>query len=229
MVFSKGPDGSTIMRAYQPQVANPRTNAQQNQRAKMTLAGKLSKIVPAECISGLMEGSRLKNRSKFNTTIVDAATVTTTLGVRTASIEPEKVVFSNGLVPLAANMGTVTLAARTVTVALSDVIANGRNGARFIAVVMGSVRGDEYISAAFVDSVFAESQTSVVISLPAALEVGQSVLVYACPFALNPTNRRTRSAGVWLDENILAELGYGAGVQADFGLSVFGSSTPYAG
>lgn len=221
MVFSKGPDGSTIMRAYQPQVANPRTEGQQDQRAKVVLAGKVSKITPAECLTGLSKGSTLKNRSAYTAKLINAAIVTEVEGKKVASVLPQRVVFSEGLTPMAATLGNVTLAAATVTIALSGVIADGRNGARFIAMVLDPAVDDYYRACAFTDVVFTESMTSAVINLPFSLVSEQAVLLYVCPFRLSTSTRKTKSAGVWLDTSIKAELSLASAVSADFGQSIY--------
>lgn len=228
MVFSKGPDGSTIMRAYQPQVANPRTDGQQEQRAKVVLAGKVSKITPAEMLTGLSKGSTLKNRSAYTANLINAAVVTEVEGKKVASVQPQRVIFSEGLTPMAATLGNVVLAATSVTIALSGVIADGRNGARFIAMVIDEEVDGYYRSAAFADVVFTENMTSAVINLPFALKADQAVLVYACPFRLSTSTRRTKSAGVWIDDDIKAELGLASGVTADFGMSIYKGMSVFA-
>lgn len=227
IVFSKGPDGSTIMRAYQPQVANPRSDAQMTQRAKVILSGKLSKIIPAGAISGLMQGTTLKNRSRFTRQVLELATVSTSGGVKTASVQPEDIVFSEGIVPMAATIGTVTLTATTATVALSNVNYNGANGLRLVAIVLNPDRSNAYEACAFTDIVLQESTTSAVINLPVTLQSGQSVLVYACPFRLVNRRNNVRSAGVWLDENVVAELGLGLANSAEFGPSGYSGSTVF--
>lgn len=227
MVFSKGPDGSTIMRAYQPQVANPRSDAQMTQRAKVVLSGKLSKIVPAGAIGGLMQGTTLKNRSRFTRQVLEMASVTTSGGVKTASVQPEDIVFSEGIVPMAATVGTVTLTATTATVALSNVNADGANGVRLIAIVLNPNRSEAYEACAFTDTVLLESTTSVVINLPVTLQTGQSVLVYACPFRLVNRRNNVRSAGVWLNEDVIAELGLGLANAAEFGPSGYSGATVF--
>lgn len=228
MVFSKGPDGSTIMRAYQPQVANPRTDGQQEQRAKVVLAGKVSKITPAECLTGLSKGSTLKNRSAYTANLINAAVVTEVEGKKEASVQPQRVIFSEGLTPMAATLGNVTLAATTVTIALSGVIADGRNGARFIAMILDPEVDGYYRACAFADVIFTEGQASAVINLPFRLEADQAVLVYACPFRLSTNTRKTKSAGVWIDTDIKAELGLASAVVADFGQSIYKGMSVFA-
>lgn len=228
MVFSKGPDGSTIMRAYQPQVANPRTDGQQEQRSKVVLAGKVSKITPAECLTGLSKGSTLKNRSAYTANLINAAVVTEVEGKKVASVMPQRVIFSEGLTPMAASLGNVTLTARTVTIALSNVIADGRNGARFIAMILDPDVDDYYSACAFKDVVFDESQSSVTLDIPFSLLSGQAVLVYACPFRLGNKTRKTKTAGVWIDESIKAKLGLTSAVVADFGQSIYKGMSVFA-
>lgn len=227
MVFSKGPDGTTIMRAYQPQVANPRSDAQMTQRAKVILSGKLSKIIPAGAISGLMQGTTLKNRSRFTRQILELASVTNSGGVKTASIQPQDIIFSEGIVPMTATVGTVTLTATTATVALSNVNHDGANGLRLVAIVLNPDRSNAYEACAFVDTILQENTTSVVINLPVSLQNGQSVLVYACPFRLVNRRNNVRSAGVWLDENVVAELGLGLANAAEFGPSGYNGAVVF--
>lgn len=227
MVFSKGPDGSTIMRAYQPQVANPRSDAQMTQRAKMILSGKLSKIVPAGAISGLMQGATLKNRSRFTRQIIELASVTTSGGVKTASVQPQDIVFSEGIVPMPATVGAVTLTATTATVAISGVTADGANGLRLIAVVLNPDRSNAYEACAFKDTVLQADTASVVLNLPVTLQAGQSVLIYACPFRLVNRRNNVRSAGVWIDSDVIAELGLGLANAAEFGNSGYNGATVF--
>lgn len=227
MVFSKGPDGSTIMRAYQPQVTNPRSDAQMTQRAKVILSGKLSKIIPAGAISGLMQGTTLKNRSRFTSQVLGVASVTTTGGVKTASVQPQDIIFSEGIVPMTATVGTVTLTSSTATVALSNVNHDGASGLRLVAVVLNPDRTNAYEACAFVDTVLREDTTSVVIKLPVTLQAGQSVLVYACPFRLVNRRNNVRSAGVWIDTDIIAELGLGFANAAEFGNSGYSGATVF--
>lgn len=227
MVFSKGPDGSTIMRAYQPQVANPRSDAQMTQRAKVVLSGKLSKIVPAGAISGLMQGTTLKNRSRFTRQILGLASVATSGGVKTASVQPQDIVFSEGIIPMTASVGSVVLTATTATVSLTNVRYDGANGLRLVALVLNPDRSDAYEACTFVDTVLQETTASVAINLPVTLRAGQSVLVYACPFRLVNRSNNVRSAGVWIDTDVIAELGLGLANAAEFGNSGYSGATVF--
>lgn len=222
MVFSKGPDGSTIMRAYQPQVANPRTNAQRAQRAKVVMVGKLSKLIPNEALSGLGQGSRLGNRSWFNSHVLAESVVVMQQGEYTASVPPSKIVFSSGPAVMGATIGAVTLAASQVNVAITNPNGDGLHGGRFIAVVMQNVAGDAYRMASFTDTIFTSETTSVAIPLPQALNEGDWVLVYACPFVIVTNGRKGKTSGVWFDTAVNGQL-----VVPDAGISEFGNSQFY--
>lgn len=228
MVFSKGPDGSTIMRAYQPQVANPRTNAQLAQRSKVVMAGKLSKLIPIEALSGLGMGSRLGNRSWFNSHVLRESVAILQQGTYTASVPPSKIVFSNGPAVMGATIGAISLTASQVNVAISNPNGDGLHGGRFIAIVMQNVAGDAYRMASFTDIVFENSTSSVAIQLPQALNEGDWVLVYACPFVINTSTRRGKTAGVWFETNVNGQLVVPDSGIAEFGKSQFYLSQPYS-
>lgn len=100
-VLSKGDNGATFARTYQSQVRNPRTVAQRKQRAKMNLAGQISKFTPASALVGLHQGGDRKNRSAFVASLLNACTVATdSNGDYQAALVPDKINFSEGPVPL---------------------------------------------------------------------------------------------------------------------------------
>lgn len=228
MVFSKGPDGSTIMRAYQPQVANPRTSAQLAQRAKVVMAGKLSKLIPIEALSGIGMGNRLANRSWFNSHILRESVAVLQNGTYTASVPPSKIVFSSGPAVMGATIGNITLAASQVNIAISNPNSDGLHGGRFIAVVMQNVVGDAYRMASFTDVIFGNSTSSVAIPLSQPLNEGDWVLVYACPFVISATARRGKTAGVWYETAVNGQIVVPDSGIAEFGNSQFHITQPYS-
>lgn len=227
MVFSKGPNGETLMRSYQPQVYNPRTRAQLAQRAKVNMVGKLSKLIPIEALSGLGMGSRLKNRSEFNSNCLRKAVAFSQQGEFTASILPGELEFSKGVASLGATLGAVTVAANKVSVALSNVNADGLHGMRLVAVVMQNVQGDAYKSAAYADIIFTENQAVAEVNLPVTLASGDIVLLYACPMELDITRRRPDAVGVWFETSINGQLEENTSAFAIFGQSVFVGMSPF--
>lgn len=221
VVFSKGPKGETLMRSYQPQVYNPRTMPQLAQRAKVTMAGKLSKLIPVEALSGLGMGSRLANRSEFNSNCLRKAVAVWQGGQYTASVLPGQLEFSKGVASLDATLGNVSVATNKVTVALSNVNADGNHGVRLIAVVMQNTQGDAYKTAAYADIIFAEGQTSADVNLPVTLANGDIVLLYACPMELDTTRRRPDAVGVWFETSINGQLTENTSAFVIFGQSLF--------
>lgn len=228
MVFSKGPDGSTIMRAYQPQVANPRTRAQLAQRAKIVMSGKLSRLIPIEALSGLGMGSRLANRSWFNSHVLRESVAVWQNGQYTASVVPGKIVFSSGSAVMGATVGAVTLGATQVNIAISNPNGDGLHGGRFIALVMQNVPGDAYRMASFTDILFEAATSTVAINLPQALNEGDWVLVYACPFVINTSAARGKTTGVWFESAVNGQLVVPDSGVAEFGNSQFYLSKPYS-
>lgn len=221
VVFSKGPKGETLMRSYQPQVYNPRTMPQLAQRAKVTMAGKLSKLIPIEALSGLGMGSRLANRSEFNSNCLRKAVAVWQGGQYTASVLPGQLEFSKGVAGLGATLGAVTVTSNKVSVALSNVNGDGNHGVRLIAVVMQNVQGDAYKTAGYADIIFAESQAVAEVNLPVSLADGDIVLLYACPMELDTTRRRPDAVGVWFDTSINGQLEENTSAFVVFGPSVY--------
>lgn len=99
MVGMKGANGETYLRKN-VKPANPRTEAQVEVRTKMSLAGQLSKLTPPSAIIGL-GGSKRERRNRFMKIIMKNAVVNTNVqglvNASTASIEPEELVFSEGI------------------------------------------------------------------------------------------------------------------------------------
>lgn len=221
VVYSKGPNGETLMRAFQPKVYNPRTRAQLAQRAKVAMAGKLSRLIPIEALSGLGKGSRIANRSAFNSNCLRKAVAIWQGGQYTASILPAELEFSKGVAGLGATLGAVTVTSNKVSVALSNVNSDGLHGVRLIAVVMQNVQGDAYKTAGYSDIIFAESQTVAEVNLPVILSNGDVILLYACPMELDTTHRRPDTVGVWFETSINAQLEENTSAFAYFGKSQF--------
>lgn len=105
-------NGTQTVRVYQPNVANPKSELQQNQRLKMVLGGRLSKILPREALMGF-EGNARMRRAKFVSNVVKSSNVTTSGGVKTAKVTLGNILFSEGSLDLHSANQTVT-AARAV-------------------------------------------------------------------------------------------------------------------
>lgn len=92
-------NGTQVVKAYQPVVANPRTFLQVRQRSKFALAGKFSAVVPSGAIVGLEGSSARARRSKFVSLIARAANFTLNGQQLVASVAAGDVVFSMGSLP----------------------------------------------------------------------------------------------------------------------------------
>lgn len=95
--------GRQVVRAYQPVVSNPKSTAQNIQRAKGNLVGRISKITPWQILEGLGD-NKFNRRSRFlklllrNVTAGQAAGDPSTF---TAKLIDNNFVFSEGtLIPL---------------------------------------------------------------------------------------------------------------------------------
>lgn len=110
--------GEQIVAAYQPNVANPRTDAQLQQRAKMALAGKLSSILLDDMIYGLAQ-SRPERRTTFMSLIMNKATAMldplAPAGERRwlGRIFPDQIELSQGFDYISADEGEMTASVDT--------------------------------------------------------------------------------------------------------------------
>lgn len=227
VVLSKGPNGLTISRSYQPIVANPRTDAQLNQRAKVNLAGRVSKLVPSQALTGLSMGSNKLNRSEFLSNLIKSSVVTKVAGVWTASVLPEKVVFSHGNQTPSATMGTIALTANTVTLPLSNITADNQHGERVVVMVLNGDVDGYYKRCQFTDVIYTEGQKDIVLNLTVPLEKDEMVLVYRCPFSLISRKRGAVTSPVYFDEKILAQLEMTTSPNATFGQSIYHGSAVF--
>lgn len=96
-------NGQQIVRAYQPIVSNPKSVAQNIQRAKGNLVGRISKITPWQILEGLGANKSLR-RSRFLRLLLRNVTAGQAAGDPTifnAKLENAGFIFSEGaLVPL---------------------------------------------------------------------------------------------------------------------------------
>ena len=94
-VFSKGEKGLTYGRSYQPQVYNPKSVGQVDQRAKMNLVGRMSMVTPKSLLTGMTGVNNRQRRSAFTSGLLSVATIDRSVpGKVVAKIAPEDVTFS---------------------------------------------------------------------------------------------------------------------------------------
>lgn len=95
LVFARGDNGSQIIRSYQPVVKNPRTEGQLEQRAKVNLAGRISRAIPKNIIYSLGANGRAR-RSELLKSLIKATSVTKSGDNYNASVAKASVKLSKG-------------------------------------------------------------------------------------------------------------------------------------
>lgn len=229
-VFSKGMNGETIVRAYQPQVLNPKTYKQNLQRAKMVLAGGISSITPAGALSALGYSGKLRNRSRYVQGILRAAVAESAAGGKyVATIEPDLLSFGRGMQPLLGIAGSVVVTSTSVTVPVTVTPGTneGKYGERIIVMVVDKSSSPAYKAISYVDHLFAAPVSpatsvteSIVVDVP-TLEVGQAVAIYRVPFVLTDEARSIYGDGWgWDDDKLTASLAVNNSAVSAWGNSV---------
>lgn len=206
VVFSKGDNGTTIMRPYQPKVKNPRTDAQMLQRSKMNAVGQFSALCPAELLAPLRRGTARMNRSYFAKTLLNAAMATKGEGgIFTSSFDPEVVKFSKGSEVLRTTMGNITMTAEKITIALdgSGIPAEliGEYGERIVLGVIDDLNNAQFDSISFVDHLYdSTAAADEVFPFGRELTDGQTLVVWRIPFVLDSTRRGANAQDIYITE-----------------------------
>lgn len=188
-VYSKGENGVSYARQYQPQVYNPKSMAQQDQRAKMNLVGRMSQVTPKALLVGMNGSNNRQRRSDFNSHLLDVAIIDRSSPSSViAKVAPKDVIFSRGNENIAATASTATLTATTVTLSLTltDSTLAGNYGERVIAAIIDPSDKAGYSKVAYTDIVLDNNTaTSVTINIGSGMEDGTLVAIYRVPFVLN--------------------------------------------
>ena len=232
-VFSKGENGISYGRAYQPQVSNPKSVGQVNQRAKMNLVGRMSQVTPKALLVGMAGANNRQRRSMFNRGLLDVAVVDrSNPGSIIAKIAPEDVVFSQGTETLQATATTpvVTASSVTLSLTLTDATLAGAYGERIVVAFIDPSDKAGYSRVLYVDSMLDNTEAKAVIfSLSQPLEDETLVAVYRIPYVLTTDGARYRAEtlandGVDIIANLLMS---NAGYVRGFGRSVFAAKSVF--
>lgn len=225
LVYSKGEGAENYVRAYQPQVRNPKTEGQVDQRAKMNLIGRLSGVTPKSVIVGMGSSGRMR-RSAFNANLLNAAVIDRTApGVVVAQLNPEDIVFSKGAEVLSASVSTpaeLTATQVTLSLTLSDSTLAGKYGERIVVAVIDPEDKGGYSFLRTKEVVFANtSAVSVVVPFGTTI-VGQTmVAIYRLPFVLSEQGQSMVTEGVANNStDIIAKVLLTAGAVQGWGNSV---------
>ena len=196
-VFSKGEKGLSYGRSYQPQVYNPKTTGQVDQRAKMNLVGRMSQVTPKALLTGMLGENNRKRRSAFNAGLLAVATIDRSVpGKVVAQIAPEDVVFSEGGEQFHATAGNPTITASQVSIAITlvDSALAGAYGERVVVAVIDPSAKAGYSQVYFADSILDDTMAKTInINLPVGLADGSLVSIYRIPFVLNSEGVMYRS------------------------------------
>lgn len=196
-VFTKGEKGLSYGRAYQPQVNNPKTMGQVDQRAKMNLVGRMSQVTPKDLLTGMTGGNNRQRRSAFNSGLLAVATIDRSVpGKVVAKIAPEDVVFSEGSEQFHATAAAPTVTASMVSIAitLNDSALAGAYGERIVVAVIDPSAKAGYSQVYYTDSVLDDTTAKTInVALPVNLIDGSLVSVYRIPFVLNSEGVMYRS------------------------------------
>lgn len=232
-VFTKGENGLSYGRSYQPQVSNPKTAGQKDQRAKMNLVGRMSQVTPKSLLVGMDGLNNRQRRSNFNSILLQVATVDRSDPNNIiAKVAPEDVIFSQGseTIVSSATAPVITVNAVSVSLTLSDSSLAGKYGERIVVAIIDPSDKAGYSQVKYSDKVLdSTSATSVQVSFPSPIAPGSLVCVYRLPFVLNDAGAAVRTGTLNNDgTDIVASLLSSRAVYVrDFGRSVLLSSAVF--
>lgn len=221
-------NGTQIVRQYQPIVANPRTDAQLRQRARMNTAGRFSHLCPKSLLKAMQTENNRKNRSLFNKGLIDATTANAPVGgVYTATLAAGAVEFSRGAGCLKARVSTQMAIANgevSIGLTINQDAAPSRYAERVVLAVLNSEANRETTEAVmYKDVVFTDdSEVEVEFKLPESIVAGQRVLMWRIPIDLTEEgmNIVTNVLG-GTTNNITATLAATNGLVNEFGKTTY--------
>lgn len=232
-VFSKGENGLSYGRSYQPQVHNPKSVGQVNQRAKMNLIGRMSKVTPKALIVGMSGTNNRQRRSAFTRILLYAAIIDRSNPQSIiAKVAPEDVIFSEGGEVLHATASTpaVTASQVSVSLTLTDTTLAGAYGERVVVAIVDPSDKSGYSKVLYVDAVLDNTSAKTInIALPQNLVDGSLVALYRIPYVLTSDAVRYRAEALVNDGvDIIANLLMSHAVFVrGFGRSVFVSKSVF--
>ena len=232
-VYTKGENGVSYARQYQPQVYNPKSAGQVDRRAIMNLVGRMTEVTPKALIIGMHGSNNRQRRSAFNRNLLNVAIVDrSNPDSIIAKVAPEDVVFSEGgeVLHATASAPVVTANSVNLSLTLANAAMAGAYGERVVVAVIDPSDKARYSQVLYVDSMLDDTEAkAVTIALPQALADGSMVAVYRIPFVLNDDAARYRAETMANDGvDIIAKLLLSnAGYVRGFGRSVFAAKSVF--
>lgn len=182
MVYRVDPDAGQVVSEYNPTPSNPRTLAQTQQRAKMNLAGLLSKMTPYDALAGMASGKRAA-RSKFVSTILKGTSLgAMTSGAFEARLDHEGLKLSEGREAVLAATGTYAGADNTLTVSITNNLDS--QNILFCRVVVYIAKASTYLTCLVKDTgtMTAGTASTVTFTIPANLRAAENIAtIYVVP------------------------------------------------
>lgn len=234
MVFSKGDKGGICyMRGYQPQVQNPKTPAQTDQRTKCILVGKLSAVTPKQVLIGMASTNR-RRRAEFLKNLMDVAVIDrSNPGSVVAQIAPGDIIFSRGAEPLRASASALTATATqvSVTVTLQDEDYEGKYGERLVLAVIDPEEKGGYSYLLYQDLLLdSTTAQAVVFELPTTPIDETMFCLYRIPFVLNDQGVAATKSDIYNNGTlILANIVENTSNVRDYGNSTLQGTTVFTG
>lgn len=232
-VFTKGENGMSYGRAYQPQVYNPKTAGQTDQRAKMNLVGRMSQATPKVLLVGMAGVNNRQRRSGFNRNLLNVVTIDrSNPGSVVAKIKPESIIFSQGAETLHATATTPVVSVQQVSIKLmlTDSSLAGYYGERIVAAIITPQDKAGYSKVYYIDKMLDGTEmVTTDIMLPAPMEAGTMVAVYRIPFVLTAEGANYRAERMATDgTDVIASLiATKGGMVRGFGDSVFAAKSVF--
>lgn len=191
----KGADGKNYVRTLVTPL-NPKTDLQNDQRAKVNLMGRMTGATPPEVILGMGSTKRMR-RAMFNKNLINVATIDrSNPDTLVAKVAPEDVVFSKGNQPIEATVSTpaaTTASAATIGLTLADASLAGMYGERVVVAVIDPSDKAGYSLVKYADVVFDDTTAkSVTINYGAPIADESLVCVYRIPYQLTEAGAAKR-------------------------------------
>lgn len=210
VVGMKGDKGETYARKHLREINNPSTDAQVDQRLKVSLAGQISNLTPAGAIVGMKGANKRQRRANFVKNIINKAQITNNADdTKNANLTRGSLILSEGQVVAIPTM-TAALSGNNVTVTASQWPV----GSPVVGVLLVAygIEDGRYVTCKAATLGLGES--SVIITLPRLdASAGLATAVYAIP--LIPAAGRSVND---YEEGVLE-------VNTDFSVAFIGNAT----
>lgn len=200
-------NGKQVVVPYSGAKRKSTSLAQQSVQVRFALAGKLSKITPAEILAGL-NGSKVDRRSEFTRNITKRATVSVIDDGFQASIDAPNVIFSKGEV-INIDLSGITMNAAGL---ITGNIANINEKVDAVLVIGVVSKGGDYTNVVYQVAPVENSAATVNLSNELGTGVEITVQLYYVPLTVSDTARQFLSTseydqlGTGNDEYVLNML-----------------------